>query len=167
MPSVPAYLSPPPTDPAEVPDWLKTAVLVINTALAGIQDDLSRQDVVVAQRLAPYGGSELVEADFDLTTGPSWGATASVSAIATGATDARGRFTVTSAGAGQAANPLIVLTFRDGDWLQAPFVVVGRNGGAQPAVLPTWSVSASALTITFPGTPVDTETYTFEFVTVG
>lgn len=108
-------------------------------------------------------GAALVAGDIALSAG--WGATASVSAIS--GKDQRFRFTITSAGAGQAANPTATLTFKDGSWNVAPFAVVSRNGGNQPAVLPTWTTTTTTLVITFPGTPVAAETYTFEGVVLG
>jgi hypothetical protein len=108
-------------------------------------------------------GTALVAGDIALSAG--WGSTASVSAIS--GTDQRFRFTVTSAGTGQAANPTATLTFKDGTWTTAPYAVCSRNGGNQPAVLPTWTTTATTLVLTFPGTPVAAETYKEECVVMG
>lgn len=114
--------------------------------------------------LRPYHPfRSLVAGDIVLSAG--WGSTATVSAI--NGTDQRFRFTVTSAGTGQGVNPTATLTFKDGTWTTAPFAVCSRNGGNQPAVLPTWTTTATTLVITFPGTPVAAETYTLECVVMG
>lgn len=119
------------------------------------------------RRLAASLGPTLVSGDFALSAG--FGTTATVSGIggAGTATDARGRFTVNSAGTGQAANPTITITFKDLAWTSTPFAIVSRNGGNQATVLPTWSASTTTLTITFPGTPVAGESYTFEYILIG
>jgi len=80
--------------------------------------------------------------------------------------DTRGRFTVISAGTGQADNPTITLTF-NAPFTVAPFALVNRNGGDQPAVLPRWTTTTTTLVITFPGAPIAEETFTFEFILLG
>lgn len=109
------------------------------------------------------GGTLLVAGDIALSAG--WGSTASVSSIA--GTDQRTRFTITSAGSGQGANPTATLTFTDGTWTTAPFAVVSRNGGDQASVLPTWTTTATTLVITFPGTPSAGQTFSFEALVMG
>ncbi len=110
------------------------------------------------------GGTALVAGDFALSAG--WGDTASVGTI-TGA-DARCKFTVTSAGVGQAANPTITLTFKDGTWTVTPFVVACRGGGSQLGIQPcVTGVTATTVTLTWPGTPVAAETFQFILQAVG
>lgn len=106
---------------------------------------------------------DLEVADFALHA--NWGNTASVGTVS--GSDHRGRFTVTSAGTGQGANPTVTLTFKDSAWPAAPFVVVVRNGGSQPTVLPTWTVSTTQLVVTFAGTPISAQSYTYEFIVMG
>lgn len=114
-------------------------------------------------RLRSIGGTALVAGDFALSSG--WGTTASVGTI-TG-TDQRCQFTVTSAGTGQAANPTITLTFKDGTWTTTPFALVLRNGGAAYTFQLTWTVSATQLVITFNGQPIAAETFTFTVMVIG
>jgi hypothetical protein len=102
----------------------------------------------------------ILTANFALSA--SWGSTATVDTIS--GWDPAGKFRVNSAGVGQAANPTVTLTFTDGSFGVAPRAVVSRNGGNQPAVLPTWTTSSTTLVITFPGTPVAGESYDFEFI---
>ena len=123
--------------------------------------DIARCRIVNAR--LDQDSTALVTGDFALSGG--WGTTASVGSLS--GTDQRAKFTVTSAGTGQGANPTITLTFTDGTWLAAPFALVSRNGGNQAAVLPTWTTTTSTLVITFPGTPVAAETYTLEFIVLG
>jgi hypothetical protein len=102
-------------------------------------------------------GNAIVAGDFALSAG--WGATATVSAIVTGTKDMRGRITVTSAGAGQAANPTITLTFHDGTFGTIPIAIACRCGGSQRTVPVEVTTTATTMTITFLGTPVPAETY--------
>lgn len=126
----------------------------------GASSDFTARDHI-GRRLVANAGTNLVAGDFVLSAG--WGATRSISNILSGSKDTRGEFTVTSAGAGQAANPTIVLTFKDGAFPNAPFALVMRNGGSQPTVINTWVALSTTLTITFVGTPVAAQTYTFAF----
>jgi hypothetical protein len=114
----------------------------------------------IGGRLRLTTGTALVAGDFALSSG--FGSTASVGTIS--GNDTHARFTVTSAGTGQGANPTVTLTFSDGAMASAPFAIVSRNGGDQADVLPTWTTTTTTLVITFPGTPVAAETYTFEFI---
>src|SRR5688572_29825878 len=83
-------------------------------------------------------GKALVAGDFAFSAG--FGATASVSTIEAGATDQSFQIVITSAGAGQAANPTCTLTFADGAFRNpdgstyVPVAVACRGGGSQPTV---------------------------------
>lgn len=114
-------------------------------------------------RIKANSGTSLVAGDFSLSAG--WGSTASISAVS--GTDARFRITVTSAGSGQGANPTITLTFKDGSWTNAPFAAFTRNGGSQLSITQDWTTTATTLVVTWRGTPVAAETYTFEAVVMG
>lgn len=136
-----------------------TGVTTQSTAVT-LSNDLTVRDYI-GRRLVPNTGTDLVAGDFTLSAG--WGATRSISNILAGSKDVRGEFTVTSAGAGQAANPTIILTFKNGAFPSSPFAIVARNGGSQPTVINTWVCLATTLTITFVGTPVAAQTYTFTY----
>jgi len=113
-----------------------------------------------------YGkrGSAVTTANFALSAG--WGTTATVSA-ASGA-KSRGRFTVTSAGSGQSANPTITYTFPGTQkFIDAPFVQLVRNGGDQITIGHSWVTTTTTVVITWIGTPVAAETYTFEYLLTG
>lgn len=115
-------------------------------------------------RLYLFQGTSLVAGDFSLSAG--WGNTATVTSV-TGK-DTRGTFTVTSVGTGQVADPTITFTFTDGPWNFArPFVLVAQRGGAQLTVATTWTVTTTTIVITWNGTPVAAEFFTFEFIVVG
>lgn len=116
------------------------------------------------KRLATKAATDHVAGDYALSAG--WGSTASISAVS--AVDNRGQFTVTSAGTGQGANPTITLTFKDGAYAGGkPFFSIVRNGGDQLTVTQSWTTTTTTLVITWAGTPVAGQTYTFEFVGVG
>jgi hypothetical protein len=110
-----------------------------------------------------YSGGTLAGGSFALHA--NWGDAASVGTI-TG-TGQRGRFTVTSSGSSQGANPTVTITFPDGAWPSAPHAVVGRAGGDQLTVADTWSTTTTTLVITFNGTPVAAQTYVYEFILMG
>lgn len=108
----------------------------------------------------------------DLSIGAGWGSTATVS-IAAGSTDQRGSFTITANGTGLAAFPTMSLTFHDGTWTTAPFVIVeevagtGLPGTAVPVA--TTTVSATAINMTYNSTvaPVAGQSHTFTYLVIG
>jgi hypothetical protein len=112
--------------------------------------------VVSAQRLKATLGTALGAGDFAFSAG--FGSTAAASSV-TG-TDQRWQATFTSSGTGQAANPTATLTFKDGTFTTPPIYWVLPNGGTGTGCVGfTWSASATALTLTCYGTPVNAETY--------
>lgn len=126
-----------------------------NTTVIDYNNSWSASGILKTARATTIGTS-LVAGDFALSAG--WGTTASVGTI-TG-TDQRWQATFTSAGTGQGANPTITLTYKDGTWGTAPVSLVVRNGGTGVGITGfTFSSTATALTITAVGTPIDTETY--------
>ncbi len=139
--------------------------------------DTVPQDVVVDGVLIPsangtqrittprivINSTALQVGDFALSS--RWGSTASISAL--DATDTRGRFTVTSAGVGQAANATITITFPDAAMVNAPAVQLGRSAGDQLLIANTWTTTTGTIVITFVGTPVAGETYEFTFLAIG
>lgn len=134
------------------------------TAASATTGDWTARDFI-GRRLVANAGTAIVAGDFTLSAG--FGTTRSISAVTSGTRDMRGQFQVTSAGAGQAANPTITLTFKDGTFPAAPFAMVLRNGGSQPTVQTTWSTTATTLVITFVGTPVAAEVYGYNFMVMG
>lgn len=114
-------------------------------------------------RLTARKGTASVSGDYALSAG--FGSTASVGSVS--GTDQRVAFTVTSAGVGQALNPTITWTFKDGTWTNAPFAVVYRFDGNQMTVANKSTVSATQVVITFLGTPVAAETYSYIVMLIG
>lgn len=109
-------------------------------------------------------GTAHVAGDYAASAG--FGSTASVTV--TGARDSGGRVSVASSGTGQAANPTLTLTFKDGTWTTAPSVVCQR--GDTLATAGRWALSAvtaTTATFTFVGTPVAGETYILDWTAVG
>ena len=122
---------------------------------------------VRASRIAARDATVVVTGDFSLSAG--WGTTATVSSVVTRSRDQRGTLTVSSSGTGQAANPTIVFTFTDGAWTTAaPFATIMREGGDQVTVgVRVTAITTTSLTMTFDGTPVDTETYVITWMILG
>lgn len=138
-----------------------TAVTTQTTHVSiGASSDFTARDLI-GRRLQMNSGTNLVAGDIVLSAG--WGATRSISNIVSGSKDTRGEFTVTSAGAGQAANPTITLTFKDGAFGGNAMAIVKRNGGTGANTEPTWVTLSTTLTMTFPATPVAGLTYTFAY----
>lgn len=103
----------------------------------------------------------------DYALGGNWGTTPSVSSVA--ATDHGGRVTVTSGSGAPGANPTITLTFKDGSWVNPPGIGYGRGDINSPttAFWALTSVSATAATWTFVGTPDASTNYVLDFVAMG
>ena len=118
--------------------------------------------VDVAGRIST-SGTALVAGDISLSAG--WGTTATVTAVS--GNDQRCTFTVNSLGTGQGSNPSINLTYTDGAWSVAPFVIVQRTGGATTAAEINVSTTTTVLTITWIGTPVASSSYTFTVIAIG
>jgi Pectate lyase superfamily protein len=91
------------------------------------------------------GGTNLVGGDFALSAG--WGTTASVTGIS--GVDSRFRLAITSNGTGQAANPTVVLTFKDGAYAAAPWASYGRGDLAAPTTGYWAMTSRTTTTMTF------------------
>jgi hypothetical protein len=116
------------------------------------------------KRLTLNQGTNLTTNNVALSAG--WGTTATF-ALAAGSNDSRGSMTITSNGSGQAADPTVTITFQDGAWPSAPFASVTVNGGSQPSVPYTVTTTTTTMTITFQGTPVAAQTFTFTWKTEG
>ena len=112
-------------------------------------------------------GTALAAADISLIIGPSWGDTATVDLV--NGNDSVCSFRVNSSGTGQAANPVIRVTFKDGAWAGtlSPIAQVQRSSGDQMTVANQVSTSATAITITFLGTPVAGQNFVYNFFTFG
>jgi hypothetical protein len=113
-------------------------------------------------------GTVPVAGDFALSGG--WGASASVGTIVAGSDDNHWRVTITSAGAGQAANPTITYTYKDLTWTGAPFCSAKLEAVSTAADLPTVMTTVPTATtdvITFNGTPVAARTYTVQHSCTG
>ncbi len=145
--------------PAGVTSILSTYIYNRDITVPNLISPGSLVTEILFKRIKATLGTALVAGDFALSGG--WGSTASVGSV-TG-NDQAAQFVVTSAGTGQAASPTITITFKDGTWTAAPKMQVMRNGGDQPAIFPTWTTSATQLVITWPSTPISSETYTFNF----
>lgn len=106
-------------------------------------------------------------ADTAIALSAGWGTTATVSGAS--GTDEALSFTVNSSGTGQGASPTITITFKDGTFTNAPKAVVMRNDSSSPVTAPfhTISTTATTLTITFVGTPVAGNSYSYFLLVLG
>lgn len=100
--------------------------------------------------------------------GVGWGDGAVTKSLATGSTDQRGQLTITSVGANQAqATATVVLTFADGAYASAPFVIcTSTNNNSIDTGRFTWSSTTTAVTFTFSLLPVDTKAYVLNYLIV-
>jgi hypothetical protein len=118
-------------------------------------------------RLAPNLGTAYSGADAAIVLTSGWGTAPSVSA-ATGF-DQGFSWSVT-AGTAPGANPVITVTFKDGTWTNAPQYSCTRNDTATPTpstFFPTWTTTATALTINMQGTPTGGKIYKFVCMAMG
>lgn len=132
-----------------------------NIAFTGNNTHTGTEDF---KRIGAFQGTALVLGDFALSAG--FGASGAV-AVSSGSTDTRFQITITTGGAGQAANPTCTLTYKDLGFTNNPFAVVCRGGGNQLTVPVSCTSSKTALTITFSGTPTGTETYIINGIVIG
>ena len=101
----------------------------------------------------------------DVAIGAGWGTTAT-KAITSGSNDVAGQIVVTSSGASQAqATATVVITFTTA-YATAPrtVIVTTTNDNSIDTGHATYSVTTTALTITFSLLPVDTKVYKFNYV---
>lgn len=96
----------------------------------------------------------------DVALSAGWGTTASVTAVA--GSDNNPRFSITSGGVGQGANPTIAFTYHNGafgataqTWTGNCTVTAG-TGAISPI---TYTATTTVLTLTYNATPVNTLTY--------
>lgn len=117
------------------------------------------------RRLVMDNGTSLVNGDFALSA--EWGNTATV-AVTAGSKDTRGRFDVTSGGAGQAINASVALTFKDGAFGATVRAVASRRDQTAPST-GYWIVSegTTGCTFTFTGLPVAGNVYGCSYIIVG
>lgn len=143
---------------ADVKTALADAVIKTAAASQTITHDLR------VRRLRAQG-TALVASDF--TIGSGWGSTAT---LTVDGTDQRGEFIITCQGAGIAANPTVVITFKDGAWPTGePFGIVqftgGTGAGTDQQINVTRSTTAPTWQMFF--TPTSTLTYVYQYIFVG
>lgn len=147
---------------------LNTDRVIINAAAVRAATDKAMPLGTASFRWARFytGGTTPVAGDFSLSAG--WGNTATVGTI-TG-DDNHVQFIVSSSGTGQAANPTITYTFKDGTWTNAPWAQTTLEATTDGGVTAPWvtcTTTATTLVITFHGTPVAGSTYTFRAMCIG
>jgi hypothetical protein len=99
----------------------------------------------------------LVAADFAL--GAGWGTTATATPAA-GSTDDRSRVDILCQGAGIAANPTFVLTFKEA-FDVTPFITPTRHdSNVETGYFAVTARTPTTVTVMFVGTPVTAKTYT-------
>lgn len=128
-------------------------------ALSGPHYETQRQVIDAHNQLitALGPGTSISPASFAIT--PKMGAGAQVGA--TNGSFKRGNFTLT-VGASPSANPSLTLNIPKGEFSGTPHIVLSQSGGTGTTPF-GYSASASAVTITFNGTPSAADTYTFNF----
>ena len=129
----------------------------VNGGSAVFTTDVTARDHL-GRRFKASTATALVSGDFVLSAG--WGTTATVSAVASNSRDQDFEISIASSGTGQAANPTITFTFKDGTFTNAPALICQRNDIlATAGRFAQTTLSATAPVITFVGTPVAAETY--------
>jgi len=118
-------------------------------------------------RVAPNLGTAYSGADAAIVLTSGWGTSPSVSAAA--GFDQGFSWSVT-AGTTPGANPVITVTFKNGTWTAAPQYLCTRNDLVTPTpatFFPTWTATATALTIRMQGTPTGGNVYKFICMAMG
>lgn len=137
--------------------------VVMSGALSGATS-LSTTGDVIQRRIRPNQGTAHVAGDWALSAG--WGTTATAS-VASGCNDTCGLLSISSSGTGQAANPTVTLTAKDGAFGGGIRGVAVRADTASPApetaVWCSTSASGTQIVWTFRGTPVAGSTYTLMY----
>ena len=119
----------------------------------------------VKGQITAEGQTDIAAADVAL--GPGWGNSATA-AVGTGSNDIAGQISVTSGGTGQAqGTATVVLTFKT-PYAVAPrtVIVTTTNDNSIDTGKATWSVTTTALTLTFSVLPVTGKIYKFNYLCV-
>lgn len=114
-------------------------------------------------RLDASSGTALAAGN--VAIGAGWGTTATA-AITSGSNDQAGQIVVTASGASFAqATATVVITFADGAYASTPrcVLVTTTNDNSIDTGHCTYSVTTTALTITFSLLPVDTKIYKINY----
>jgi len=140
--------------------------------VAGVTcSSITNSGVSANKRVTAHAGTVPTSSSFALSAG--WGTTPTLTIV--GGTDQACAITIV-AKATVGASPTVTYTFKDGTWTNAPIVVCDRTDVSAAAAAPgatvtnqwaTTSVSATAVTFTFNGTPVANNTYGLAWVAMG
>lgn len=117
-------------------------------------------------RIGATNGSDL--ATGNVAIGAGWGTTRSF-AITAGSNDQAGQIVVTASGASfSQATATITITFADGAYPSTPrcVLITTTNDNSIDTGHATYSVTTTALTITFSVLPVDTKIYKFNYLVI-
>lgn len=108
-------------------------------------------------------GTALDASDFALSIG--WGTSAMITSVK--GTDTAWQITIDSEGTGQAANPTITLTFRDGLCSTYAIALSKQTGGTGDITDITDSTTPTTWVMTFNGTPDVGSTYIISGISIG
>lgn len=152
---------------------MQTSPTIASPTITGTESasNITASGTVTAKRLTTHSGTALVSGNIALSAG--WG-TSPTLAINRG-TDQAASIQIT-AKATVGANPTVIVTFADGTFTQIPVVVacrtdvVGANSTPTAAITNQWAVTtvtATAVTFTFVGTPVANSVYGLAWIALG
>lgn len=118
-------------------------------------------------RINASAGTDITSANIALGVG--WGDGATAVSVRSGSNDQAGQISVTSAGANQAqATATVTLTFTDGAYSATPIaaIITTTNNNSIDTGHVTYTLSTTALVMTFSVLPVDTKVYVFNYVII-
>jgi len=140
--------------------------------VAGITcSSITNSGVSANKRITAHAGTVPTSTSFALSSG--WGTSPTLTIVE--GTDQACQITIV-AKATVGASPTVTYTFKDGTWTQVPIVVCNRTDASAAAAAPgatvtnQWvvtSLSATAVTFTFNGTPVANNTYGLAWIAMG
>lgn len=119
-----------------------------------------------AKRLTARRGTTVVAGDF--VPDANWGASTTVALVNASSKDHGGQVSIHCNGT-VVANPTVVFTFHDGTWGTPPAVVICRGDNHAPTTgfFDVETVTATAVTFRFVGTPVSGTNYAFNWIAIG
>lgn len=125
---------------------------------ADVNGTLNNTALVQGKRFGTAKAGNLVTGDFAL--GAGWGSTASPTLTVTTSRDQAWVLTITTGGAGIAANPTLQITFHDGSWNNVPVCRATQTGGNDiTSNMSVTARSATSYTWQWTGTPTTAKTY--------
>lgn len=145
---------------------MQNSPIIASPTITGTESatNITASGTVTAKRLTAHSGTVLIAGNIVLSSG--WGTIPTL--VVNRGVDQAASIQIT-AKATVAANPTVTVTFADGTFTQIPVVIASRTDISAPTAA-NWSVTtvtATAVTFTFVGTPVANSVYGLAWIALG